>query len=69
LVEGVLSGAALGLFCFRLMEAATEGAGISEDLSYDFSEVLSSSPDKSDLPLPLGYELSGRITSDYSSSS
>jgi hypothetical protein len=55
--------------CFKVLEAATEGGGISEDLSSyeaDFSEVLSSSPDNSDLPLPLGYELSGKTTSDSS---
>ena len=63
LVDGVLSPPT-GLFCFRLTEAATEGAGTSDDLSWDFSDVLSSSPDKSDLPLPRGWELSGSIISD-----
>ncbi len=51
-------------------EAATEGAGISEDLSSydaDFSEVLSSSPDKSDLSLPIGCELSGTTNNNDSS--
>lgn len=33
LVEGVRRGAALGLFYFKLTEAATEGAGTSDDLS------------------------------------